>query len=85
MLTLMRVLVRTAIRMRACLSPQATIAAAHRINPRIVFDIFIHKVDSFSDDQRMESQRDIQNALSEELAAARLSQEANYLYLYCYF
>ena len=36
--------------------------------------MFIHKVDSFSDDQRIECQREIQNHLTEELAAARLQQ-----------
>jgi Ras-related GTP-binding protein C/D len=51
---------------------QATIVAAHRINPAIVFEVFVHKVDSFSDEQRIECQREIQNHLSEELASARL-------------
>jgi len=50
----------------------ATIATAYRINPAIVFEIFIHKVDSFSDDQRLECQRDIQTQVNEELVAARL-------------
>lgn len=51
---------------------QATIVAAHRINPQIVFEVFVHKVDSFSDDQRIECQREIQNQLSDELATARV-------------
>jgi len=50
----------------------ATIATAYAINPNIVFEVFVHKVDSFSDDQRIESQREIQQHLMEELAAARL-------------
>ena len=53
---------------------QSTIVTAHRINPQIVFEIFIHKVDSLSDDQRIETQREIQNQLSDELATARVSQ-----------
>eukprot|EP00316_Scyphosphaera_apsteinii_P001374 CAMPEP_0119305032 /NCGR_PEP_ID=MMETSP1333-20130426/6117_1 /TAXON_ID=418940 /ORGANISM="Scyphosphaera apsteinii, Strain RCC1455" /LENGTH=301 /DNA_ID=CAMNT_0007308031 /DNA_START=167 /DNA_END=1072 /DNA_ORIENTATION=+ len=52
----------------------STIATAYRINPSIVFDVFVHKVDSFSDDQRIECQREIQNLLQEELAASRLQQ-----------
>ncbi len=51
---------------------QATIVAAHRVNPSIVFEVFVHKVDSFSEDQRIECQREIQAHLSEELASARL-------------
>lgn len=53
---------------------QGTIVTAHRINPQIVFEVFIHKVDSLSDDQRIETQREIQNQLSDELATARVSQ-----------
>ena len=52
---------------------QQTIVTAHRINPQIVFEVFIHKVDSLPDDQRIETQREIQNQLSDELATARLS------------
>jgi hypothetical protein len=51
---------------------QATIVTAHRINPNIVFEVFIHKVDSLSDDQRIECQREIQNQLTDELATARV-------------
>ena len=50
----------------------ATIITAHRINPSIVFEVFIHKVDSLSDDQRIECQREIQNQLSDELTTARV-------------
>jgi len=58
---------------------QATIVTAYRINPDISFEIFVHKVDSFSDDQRIECQREIQRVLNEELAAARLQQaKVNY-------
>ena len=53
---------------------QATIVMAHRINPSIVFEVFIHKVDSLSDDQRIECQREIQNQLSDELTTARVQQ-----------
>ena len=51
----------------------STIVTAHRVNPSIVFEVFVHKVDSLSDDQRIECQREIQNQLNEELATARVS------------
>merc|ERR1719277_2711688 len=47
-----------------------TIELAHKINPKISFDVFIHKVDGdhfFSDDHKTEIQRDIQMKLTEEL------------------
>ena len=43
----------------------ATIVTAHRINPSIVFEVFVHKVDSLSDDQRIECQREVQNQLND--------------------
>ena len=39
---------------------QATIVVVHRINPTVVFEIFLHKVDLFTEDQRVECQREIQ-------------------------
>jgi Ras-related GTP-binding protein C/D len=51
----------------------ATIVTAHRINPSIVFEVFVHKVDSLSDDQRIECQREVQNQLNDELATARVT------------
>ena len=42
---------------------QATIVTAYHINPNISFEIFVHKVDSFSDEQRLECQREIQRVL----------------------
>ena len=47
----------------------ATISTAHRINPSIVYEVFVHKVDSLSDDQRIECQREVQNQLNDELAS----------------
>mmetsp|Transcript_22324 Transcript_22324/g.64332 ORF Transcript_22324/g.64332 Transcript_22324/m.64332 type:complete len:332 (-) Transcript_22324:166-1161(-) len=46
------------------------IELAHKINPKISFDILIHKVDGdqfFSDDHKTEIQRDIHSKLTEEL------------------
>ena len=51
---------------------QATIVTAHRVNPNIAIEIFLHKVDSFSEEQRHECQREIQSQLAEELAAAKV-------------
>ena len=51
----------------------ATIVTAHRINPSIVFEVFVHKVDSLSDDQRIECQREVQNQLNDELVSARVT------------
>ena len=50
---------------------QATIVTAHRVNPNIAIEIFLHKVDSFSEEQRHECQREIQSQLAEELTAAK--------------
>lgn len=36
-----------------------TVTKAYKINPKIKFEVFIHKVDGVSDDFKMESQRDI--------------------------
>eukprot|EP01027_Heterolobosea_sp_BB2_P005873 GEZU01008932.1.p1 GENE.GEZU01008932.1~~GEZU01008932.1.p1 ORF type:complete len:331 (-),score=116.80 GEZU01008932.1:130-1122(-) len=49
-----------------------TIAKAHQVNPKIVFEVFIHKVDGLSDDHKIETQRDIQQQVTEELADANL-------------
>jgi Ras-related GTP-binding protein C/D len=38
----------------------ATLRHVHKVNPRVVLEVFIHKVDGLSDDQRIETQRDIQ-------------------------
>jgi len=49
---------------------QRVIETAHRINPKISFDILIHKVDGdqfFSDEHKTEIQREIQSKLTEEL------------------
>lgn len=47
------------------------IEASHKINPKISFDILIHKVDGdnfYSDDQKTEIQRDIHSKLTEDLS-----------------
>lgn len=52
-------------------SASKIIEVAHRVNPKISFDILIHKVDGdqfFSDDHKTEITKDIQMKLSEELS-----------------
>ncbi|XP_036358065.1 ras-related GTP-binding protein C isoform X1 [Octopus sinensis] len=47
-----------------------TVTRAHKINPEIKFEVFIHKVDSLSDDQKIESQRDIHQRANDDLVDA---------------
>eukprot|EP00419_Tripos_fusus_P007799 CAMPEP_0172673558 /NCGR_PEP_ID=MMETSP1074-20121228/12218_1 /TAXON_ID=2916 /ORGANISM="Ceratium fusus, Strain PA161109" /LENGTH=335 /DNA_ID=CAMNT_0013490873 /DNA_START=47 /DNA_END=1054 /DNA_ORIENTATION=- len=54
----------------AVCAAKKVIEVAHRINPKISFDILIHKVDGdqfFSDDHKTEIQRDIHSKLMDEL------------------
>lgn len=45
-----------------------TVVHAHRINPNITFEVFIHKVDGLSDDSKIEAQRDISLQANERLS-----------------
>eukprot|EP00735_Rhodelphis_limneticus_P012470 TRINITY_DN5740_c0_g1::TRINITY_DN5740_c0_g1_i1::g.14538::m.14538 TRINITY_DN5740_c0_g1::TRINITY_DN5740_c0_g1_i1::g.14538 ORF type:complete len:355 (+),score=58.59,sp/Q9HB90/RRAGC_HUMAN/65.36/6e-145,Gtr1_RagA/PF04670.7/7.3e-69,Arf/PF00025.16/6.7e-06,MMR_HSR1/PF01926.18/7.5e-05,MMR_HSR1/PF01926.18/1.9e+03,Ras/PF00071.17/0.00017,SRPRB/PF09439.5/0.00058,Miro/PF08477.8/0.00073,Miro/PF08477.8/5.2e+03,AAA_14/PF13173.1/0.14,AAA_14/PF13173.1/4e+03,AAA_14/PF13173.1/9.7e+03,AAA_16/PF13191.1/1,AAA_16/PF13191 len=49
-----------------------TVKTAYKVNPKICFEVFIHKVDGLSDDQKIESQREIQTKATEDLADANL-------------
>lgn len=51
-----------------------TIATAFRINPKISFEIFIHKVDGLSDEHKMETTRHIHHRVTEELVHAGLEE-----------
>uniref|UniRef100_T1H3I2 Ras-related GTP-binding protein n=1 Tax=Megaselia scalaris TaxID=36166 RepID=T1H3I2_MEGSC len=51
-----------------------TVTKAYKVNPRIKFEVFIHKVDGISDDSKMESQRDIHQRATDDLADAGLHQ-----------
>lgn len=51
-----------------------TVIKAYKVNPRIKFEVFIHKVDGISDDSKMESQRDIHQKASDDLSDAGLNQ-----------
>ncbi|KAJ3343242.1 hypothetical protein HDU93_009226, partial [Gonapodya sp. JEL0774] len=48
------------------------VLAAQTANPRISFEVFLHKVDGLSDDMKVETQRDIQHRITEELITANL-------------
>ena len=49
-----------------------TVTRAYRTNPDIKCEVFIHKVDGLSDDTKMETQRDIHQKATDELAEAGL-------------
>jgi Ras-related GTP-binding protein C/D len=49
-----------------------TVTKAYKVNPNIIFEVFIHKVDGLSDDHKIECQRDIQQQAMDELADANL-------------
>lgn len=44
-----------------------TVARVHKINPTILFEVFIHKVDCVSEENRLEIQRDIYQRLTDDL------------------
>lgn len=47
-----------------------TVTKAYKVNPNIKFEVFIHKVDGLGDDFKMESQRDIHQRATDDLADA---------------
>ena len=49
-----------------------TVSRAYKINPKIKFEVFIHKVDGLSDDHKIESQRDIHQRATDDLIDAGL-------------
>ncbi|XP_018324641.1 ras-related GTP-binding protein C [Agrilus planipennis] len=51
-----------------------TVTKAYKINPNIKFEVFIHKVDGLGDDFKMESQRDIHQRATDDLADAGFDQ-----------
>lgn len=44
-----------------------TVVRAYRVNPKLKFEVFIHKVDGLSDDSKIEIQRDICQRVNDEL------------------
>jgi len=49
-----------------------TTTRAYKVNPSIKFEVFIHKVDGLSDDDKMDKQRDIHQRANEDLQDAGL-------------
>ncbi|KAI8334065.1 Gtr1/RagA G protein conserved region-domain-containing protein [Blakeslea trispora] len=49
-----------------------TVTSAYRANPNITFEVLIHKVDGLSDDYKIDTQRDVQQRMSDALADAQL-------------
>merc|ERR1739848_750148 len=54
-----------------------TVARAYRTNPDIKCEVFIHKVDGLSDDAKMETQRDIHQKATGELAESGLERQVH--------
>ncbi|KAI3631093.1 hypothetical protein MIR68_010583 [Amoeboaphelidium protococcarum] len=50
------------------------ITSVNQLNSRVSFEIFIHKVDALSEDHKLETQRDIQQRLVDELTDTGLDQ-----------
>jgi Ras-related GTP-binding protein C/D len=51
-----------------------TIVRGFLVNPKIKFEVFIHKVDTLSDDQKMEAQREIHDHVINDLRDSRMEQ-----------
>ena len=49
---------------------QQTVIQAYKVDPNIKFEVFIHKVDGLSDDQRIDIQRDIHQRAHDDLLDA---------------
>eukprot|EP01089_Gocevia_fonbrunei_P016147 TRINITY_DN4935_c0_g5_i1.p1 TRINITY_DN4935_c0_g5~~TRINITY_DN4935_c0_g5_i1.p1 ORF type:complete len:380 (-),score=60.99 TRINITY_DN4935_c0_g5_i1:99-1145(-) len=53
----------------------ATVEQALKVNPKMFFEVFIHKVDGLSDDQKIDAQRDIQQQAMDCLAESNLEKK----------
>eukprot|EP00051_Salpingoeca_urceolata_P031965 m.13711 g.13711 ORF g.13711 m.13711 type:complete len:362 (+) comp4638_c0_seq1:182-1267(+) len=60
--------------MEALTKLHQTVTSAYKVNPNMSFEVFIHKVDGLSDDQKIETTRDIHQRVSEELEHAGMSE-----------
>ncbi|KAI8148505.1 ras-related GTP-binding protein D [Fennellomyces sp. T-0311] len=49
-----------------------TVTNAYSVNQNITFEVLIHKVDGLSDDYKIDTQRDVQQRMSDALADAQL-------------
>lgn len=45
-----------------------TVTKAYKVNPVIKFEVFIHKVDGLTEDNKMETQRDIHQRANDDLS-----------------
>ena len=62
-----------------------TVSKAHKINPNIKFEVFIHKVDGLSDDHKIEAQRDVNQRSSDDLVDAGLENvHLRYVRYFCH-
>ena len=60
--------------MEALAKLNQTVTRAYKVNQDIKFEVFIHKVDGLSDDHKIETQRDIHQRATDELADAGFEQ-----------
>ncbi|KAK3868259.1 hypothetical protein Pcinc_026331 [Petrolisthes cinctipes] len=51
-----------------------TVLRAHKVNPHLKFEVFIHKVDGLSDDIKFETQRDIHQRANDKLSNSGMEQ-----------
>ncbi|KAJ6642278.1 Ras-related GTP-binding protein C [Pseudolycoriella hygida] len=51
-----------------------TVTKAYKVNSRIKFEVFIHKVDGISDEEKQETQRDIHQRATDDLADSGFDQ-----------
>ncbi|CAG8471271.1 5670_t:CDS:2 [Ambispora gerdemannii] len=58
-----------------------TVTRACRVNPELTFEVFIHKVDALSDEYKLDTQRDIQQRTTDELADEGLENAPISFYL----
>lgn len=58
--------------MEALVRLNVTVSRAFKVNPNIKFEVFIHKVDGLSDDHKIETQRDIHQRATDDLADSGL-------------
>ncbi|CAO3596949.1 unnamed protein product [Absidia cylindrospora] len=47
-----------------------TVTSAYKVNPNITFEVLLHKVDGLSDDYKIDTQRDVQQRMSDALQDA---------------
>jgi len=59
-----------------------TVARALHVNPHTRIEVFIHKVDGLSDEQKLEAQRNIYQQVHEELSQSKLAGEDIHLNFY---